>query len=140
MWILQLFGTMRLPTLVVASFRQSCQSDIDDINDFLAEHDRADLVAEVGLAQRLCRLQTALWTQWRCMDTAWCNHDPKDKNVGVETLARLRKIVEATGVAVVDVLRLSGRILEEEREVACPESKLPFPDVMRQGQQRERIP
>ena len=130
---------MRLPTLVIASFRRSCQSDIDDINDLLAEHDHADLVAEVGLAQRLGRLLTALWKQWRCMDTAWCNHNPKDGNVGVEALARLGKIVEATGVAVDSVLRLSGRILEEERGVACPESTLPFPDVTRGGQQRECI-
>jgi hypothetical protein len=67
---------MRLPTLVVASFRRSCQSDIDDINDFLAEYDHADLVAEVELARQLGRLRTALWTQWRCMETAWCNHEP----------------------------------------------------------------
>jgi hypothetical protein len=131
---------MRMPTLVVTSFRRSCQSDIDDINDFLAEHDHADLVAEVGLAQQLGRLQTALWEQWHRMDTAWCSHDPKDGNVGVEALARLGKIVEATGVAVDGVLRISGRILEEERGVACPESTLPFPDVTWEGQQQECIP
>ena len=73
------------------------------------------------------------------MDRAWCNHDPRDGDVGVETLARLGKIVEATGVAVVDALLLSGRFLEEEREVACPESTLPVPDVTRGNHQQECI-
>ena len=107
---------MRLPTLVIASFKRSCQSDIDDINKFLALHNHADFVAEAGLAQRLGRLRTALWMQWRCMDTAWCNHDPKDGDVGGETLGRLGPIMEATGVAVVDALRFSRRFLEEERK------------------------
>ena len=131
---------MRLPKLVIASFRLSCQLDMDDIEDFLAEHDPADLVAEVGLAQRLGRLRTALWKQWRRMDTAWCNHDPRDGDVGGETLAKLGKIVEATGVAVVDVLRLSWRFFEEERAVACPGSTLPVPDVTKGNHQRECIP
>ena len=42
------------------------------------------------------------------MDTAWCNHNPKDGNVGMETLARLGKIVEAMRVAVDGVLQVSG--------------------------------
>ena len=67
--------------------------------------------------------------QWRRMETAWCNHDPKDGDVGGETLARLGTIVEATGVAVVDTLRFSRRFLEEERAVECPESTPPVPDV-----------
>ena len=108
---------MRLPTLVIASFKWSCQSDIDDINKFLALHNHADFVAEAGLVRRLDRLRIALWMQWRCMETAWCNHDPKDGDVGGETLARLGTIVEATGVAVVDALRFSRRFLEEERVV-----------------------
>jgi hypothetical protein len=74
------------------------------------------------------------------MDRAWCNHDPRDGDVGVETLARLGKIVEATGVAVVDALWFSGRFLEEERAVACPGSTLPVPDVLKGNHQRECIP
>jgi hypothetical protein len=131
---------MRLPTLVIASFKRSCQSDIDDINNFLAVYDHADFVAEVWLARQLGRLKTALWMQWRRMDTAWCNHDPRDGDVGGETLAKLGKIVEATGVAVVDVLRLSWRFFEEERAVACPGSTLPVPDVTKGNHQRECIP
>ena len=42
---------MRLPTLVIASFKRSCQSDIDDINKFLALHNHADFVAEAGLVR-----------------------------------------------------------------------------------------
>ena len=54
----------------------------------------------------------ALWQQWYRMDTAWCNHNPKDGNVGTETLVRLGKIVKATRVAVDGVLQVSGPALE----------------------------
>ena len=130
---------MRLPTLVVASFRRSCQSDINDIKNFLAEHDPVDVAIEMELLQRLERLRTILWEQWRCMEMAWYNHDPKDGNVGVVTLARLGEIVEATGKAVHEMLRVSGNILETRRGVAYPESVSPIPIATFGGQQQQDI-
>ena len=74
------------------------------------------------------------------MDTAWCNHNPKDGNVGMETLARLGKIVEAMRVAVDGVLQVSGRVLEVKHGAVCPESTPSFPDEpLKSQQQQERI-
>jgi hypothetical protein len=60
------------------------------------------------LAQRLGRLQEALWHQWSQMDAAWQNHNPADGNVDTKVLATLGKIVEATKVEVTHALRISG--------------------------------
>ena len=54
------------------------------------------------------------------MDTAWCNHNSSDRNVGMETMAKLGKIVEATRRAVVQVLLVSGYILEAEHGAESP--------------------
>ena len=40
---------MRLPTLVIASFRLSCQTDMDNIEKFLNRYNPEDLVAETGI-------------------------------------------------------------------------------------------
>ena len=61
-----------------------------------------------------------MWQQWRRMDTAWCNHNSSDRNVGMETVAKLGKIVEATGRAAVQVLQVSGYILEAEHGAESP--------------------
>jgi hypothetical protein len=98
---------MRLPTLVIASFSNSCQADIVDIKKFLARHASEDLIAGTRLAERLARLRQTLWDQWCRMDAAWQNHNPLDGNVGMEILAGLEKIVEATRVAVDGVLQTS---------------------------------
>ena len=99
---------MRLPTVVIASFRNSCQADIVAIEKFLARHASEDLIAGTRLAERLARLRKTLWDQWCRMDAAWQNHNPLDGNVGTEILAGLDKIVEATRVAVDGVLQTSG--------------------------------
>ena len=129
---------MWLPTLVVASFRRSCQSDIDKIKNFLTEYYSADLAVEMELPQRLERLRATLWEQWRCMETAWYNHDPEDGNVDVVTLARLGEVVEATGMAVHKMLQISGRILGIGRGVTYPKSASLVPDA-RYGDQRMEI-
>ena len=91
-----------------------------NIERFLADHRSDTLVAGSGLWQINSRLRTTLWQQWRCMDTAWCNHNSSDRNVGMETMAKLGKIVEATGRAVVQVLLVSGYILEAEHGAESP--------------------
>ena len=73
---------MRLPTLVIASFRRSCRSDMDDIEKFLTRYGPEDFVARAGLAEKLERLRTALWQWWCRMDAAWHNHNLTDGNVG----------------------------------------------------------
>ena len=73
-------------------------------------------------AKRLERLRTTLWQQWCQMDTAWRNHNQTDGNLDSETLAGLGRIVEATRVAVDDVLQISGRALEVKREAEFPAS------------------
>jgi hypothetical protein len=113
---------MRLPTLVIASFSHSCRADMDDIEKFLTRYRSEDLVAGTRLAERLERLRMTLWQQWCRMDAAWQNHNPSDGNVGTEILAGLEKIVEATRVAVDDVLQASGRALEVKREAGLPAS------------------
>ena len=95
---------MRLPTLIVASFRQSCLSDINKVRNFLAEYGHVDFGVEVRLSKDLERLRTILWDQWCRMETAWNDHDPEDGNVGMTTLAKLRIVVEATCVAVHETL------------------------------------
>ena len=75
---------MKLPMLVIASFRPSCQTDMDDIEKFLNRYNPEDLVAKTGIARKLERLQTSLWPQWCRMDVAWCNHNPTDGNVGTD--------------------------------------------------------
>jgi hypothetical protein len=117
---------MKLPKLVIESFRRSCQTEMNDIGDFLAEHAHADFTP-VDL-EGLGRLRMTLWNQWRRMEVAWCDHDLADGNVGPEALAKLGKIVETTGVAVGGVLRASGRILEEGQGVQGPEPTPPFPE------------
>jgi hypothetical protein len=49
---------MRLPTLVVASFRRSCLSDINKVRNFLAEYGHMDFGAEVRLSKDLEKLRT----------------------------------------------------------------------------------
>jgi hypothetical protein len=119
---------MRLPTLVVASFRRSCLSDINKVRNFLAEYGHVDLGLEVRLSKDLERLRTILWDQWCRMETAWNDHDPEDGNVGMTTLARLGIVVEATGVAVHEMLRISGIILERQR-ATYPEPTSPIPEA-----------
>ena len=51
---------MRLPMLIVASFRRSCQSDINKIRNFLAKYGHVDFGVEVRLSQDLERLLTVL--------------------------------------------------------------------------------
>jgi hypothetical protein len=50
------------------------------------------------------------------MDAAWYNHNPVDGNMGMETLTKLDRTVEATRVAVAHVLQISGDAVEIERE------------------------
>ena len=119
------FWTMRLPKLVIASFRRSCQSDMDDIADFIAKHEHVNITSEE--LEGLGMLHTTLRTQWRRMEAAWFDHNLKVGNVGVEALAELGKIVEATGVAVDKVLRIYGQILGA-RQGALPPASMPFPE------------
>ena len=79
---------MRLPTLVVASFRRSCLLDINKVKNFLAVYGHVDFSVEVRLSKDLEKLRTTLWEQWRRMEAAWNDHDPKDGNVGMTTLAK----------------------------------------------------
>ena len=119
------FWTMRLPKLVIASFRRSCQSDIDDIAGFIAKHEHVNLTSEE--LEALEMLHTTLRLQWRRMEAEWIDHDLKVGNMGMEALAELGKIVEATGVAVGKALRISGQILGA-RQRALPPASMPFPD------------
>ena len=116
---------MKLPTLVIASFKRSCQSDMDDIAKFLIRYGPEDLVADGGLTEKLERLRITLWKRWCRMDTAWRNHNPTDGNVGMATLEGLGTIVKATRVAVDDVLHISGKALEMTREIASSQDKPP---------------
>ena len=120
---------MKLPKLVIESFRRSCQTEMNDIGDFLAKHAHADFTP-VDL-EGLGRLQMTLWNQWRRMEVAWCDHDL------AEALAKLGKIVETKGEAIGCELRASGRILEEGQGVQGPEPTPPFPEdtVMDQPQE-----
>jgi hypothetical protein len=52
---------MRLPTLVVASFRRSCLSDINKVKSFLAVYGHVDFSVEAGLSKDLEKLRTTLW-------------------------------------------------------------------------------
>ena len=108
--------------LVIASFSNSCQADIVDIEKFLARNASEDLIAGTRQADRLARLRQTLWDQWCRMDAAWRNHNPLDGNVGTEILAGLEKIVEATRVAVDGVLQTSGHALGVKREAGIPAS------------------
>ena len=74
------------------------------------------------LLQRLERLRATLWEKWRHMETAWYNHNPEEGNVDVVTLARQGEVVEATGMAVHEMLQISGRILGIGRGVTYPKS------------------
>ena len=114
---------MKLPTLVITSFHRNCLADINGIEKFLTGCNPDDLVAgtESSARRQLERLQLALWQQWCRMDMAWRNHQPADGNVGTETLDGLGKIVEATGMAVADMLQISGRSLETKHETGFPD-------------------
>ena len=90
---------------------------MDRIIKFLACHTPPDLVDKAGLsARRLGRMRATLQHQWGLMDAAWYNHNPADGNVGVETLAKRGRTVEATRMAVAHVLQISGDALEIEQE------------------------
>ena len=90
---------------------------MENVKRFLANHHPDNLAAGSGLlAVKLERLRTTLWQQWHRMDTAWCNHNQSDGNVDMETLTKLGKIMEATGMAIVDVLLISGYVLEAKHE------------------------
>jgi hypothetical protein len=94
---------------------------MENIERFLADHHHEPLVAGSGpLANKLGRLCTTLWQQWRHMYVARCNHSPSDRNTDMETLAKLGKIVEATGMDIVDVLLVSGCTLEAKLGVDFP--------------------
>ena len=78
---------MKLPKLVVALFRRSCQEDMERIEDFITKHDHMDLTLQE--LEELDRLRTTLGKQWGRMEMVWCNHDPKTGNIGAEALAEL---------------------------------------------------
>ena len=117
---------MKLPTLVIASFNRSCQAPINDIENFLARCNPDDLITgtESLGRRRLERLRLALWQQWCRKDTAWRNHQPANGNVGMETLDGLGMIVEATGMAVADMLPISGRALGTKHEAGSSDSTM----------------
>ena len=56
-------------------------------------------------------LRGTLRLHWGQMNTAWQTHNPADGNADVRVLAQLDAIVEATKVAVVHVLRISGKAI-----------------------------
>ena len=127
---------MKLPTLVIAAFNHSVRADVDDIKIFLKRYSPEPLVADTRQVERLERLWRTLWQQWCQMEMTWHNHNPSDGNLDSETLAGLGKIVEATRVAVDDVLQISGRALEMTRGVKHPLLTTSFSDESPTTQQQ----
>ena len=56
-------------------------------------------------------LRGTLQLHWGQMNEAWRTHNPADGNVDVRVLAHVDAIVEATKVAVVHDLRMSGEAI-----------------------------
>ena len=86
---------MKLPRLVINSFKRRCQLKIDNIKAFMAG--QKNLTS--ARLEKLQWLTTALTDQWRRKETAWFAHlVPELMSSGeVALLRELDEIVEATG-------------------------------------------
>ena len=69
---------MKLPKLVINSFRKNCHAKIMKIEAFIAEHEEIDLTS--AKLEKLKRLNTALKGQWGRMEAAWYKHDQTVSN------------------------------------------------------------
>jgi hypothetical protein len=68
---------MKLPKLVIDSFRRNCQVKIGKIKAFMAAHE--DFTS--ARFEKLQRLNTALTDQWRRMEAVWFDHPDPISNV-----------------------------------------------------------
>ena len=108
---------MKLPKLVIDSFRRNCHAKIKKIEAFIAEHEDIDLTS--AKLEKLKRLNTALKEQWGRMEAAWYEHDPTVSNEDAEVLMELDEIVTATEKAVGGVLETSEQFIKERLTIRC---------------------
>ena len=110
---------MKLPRLVIESFRRSCQLKIENIKAFMAAN--KDFTS--ARLEKLERLNTALTDQWRRMEAAWFDHPVPDpiSNEEAEILRELGEIVGATGKAVGGVLTASQQFISGKLGETLPE-------------------
>ena len=101
---------MKLPTLTIKSFRQSCREDAERIRRFMDGKTPMELRADHSI-RCLQILRGTLQIHWDQMNEAWITHNPDDGNVDARILAQLDAIVEATRVAVAYTLRISGEAI-----------------------------
>ena len=101
---------MRLPTRTIDSFRRSCHADIERIWKFMDLKTPEELRASHSI-QTLQRFRETLRLTFSQMDTAWQNHNIADSDEDVTVLKDLNAIVEATRVATVYVLHISGEAI-----------------------------
>ena len=98
---------MRLPALTIDSFRRSCHADIERIWKFMDLKTPEELRAGHSI-RTLQSFRETLRLQWSQMDAAWQNHHLADSDADITVLEGLDAIVEATRVAIIHVLRISG--------------------------------
>ena len=110
---------MKLPKLVLDSFRRNCHAKIKKIEAFIAEHEDIDLTS--AKLEKLKRLNTALKEQWGRMEAAWYKHNPMVSNEDAEVLMELDEIVTALERAVGGVLEASKRFIKERLAKPFPE-------------------
>ena len=109
---------MKLPRLVIESFRRSCQLKIENIKAFMAAN-KDFTSARLG---KLQRLTTSLSEQWEHMAVAWFTHPIPDlvSDEEAEILGELSNIVGATGKAVGGVLTASQRLISGKLSETLP--------------------
>ena len=101
---------MKLPTFTINSFRQSCLEDAERIRRFMDGKTPMELRANHSI-RCIQILRGTLQLHWDQMNEAWITHNPADGNVDARILAQLGVKVEATRVAVVHALRMSGEAI-----------------------------
>ena len=137
-WTVAPKSRMKLPRLVINSFRRRCQLKVDNIEAFLVELEGQEGLMTVQLEQ-FQRLTKALTDQWGRMEAAWLAH-LVPATVSTEEAALLREldaIVAATRKAVAAVLAVSEQFVTGQSGESVPgPGHVLMPTTLVQGQIR----